>query len=93
MREQAGVIQAEVQKLLDDVRRLDDRTQKLQSHFGQAGKDLELIATSTKKITHRAEKIEDVQLAETEADMLESESREQERKGADIVDLPKRGPT
>ena len=93
MREQAGVIQAEVQKLLDDVRRLDDRTQKLQSHFGQAGKDLELIATSTKKITHRAEKIEDVQLAETEADMLESESQEQERKGADIVDLPKRGPT
>jgi len=93
MREQAGVIQAEVQKLLDDVRRLDDRTQKLQSHFGQAGKDLELIATSTKKITHRAEKIEDVQLAETEADTLESESQEQERKGADIVDLPKRGPT
>ncbi len=93
MREQAGVIQAEVQKLLDDVRRLDDRTQKLQSHFGQAGKDLELIATSTKKITHRAEKIEDVQLAETEADMLKSESQEQERKGADIVDLPKRGPT
>ncbi len=93
MREQAGVIQTEVQKLLDDVRRLDDRTQKLQSHFGQAGKDLELIATSTKKITHRAEKIEDVQLAETEADMLESESQEQERQGADIVDLPKRGPT
>ena len=91
MREQAGVIQAEVQKLLDDVRRLDDRTQKLQSHFGQAGKDLELIATSTKKITHRAEKIEDVQLAETEADVLEPASQEQDRQSADIVDLPKRG--
>ena len=91
MREQAGVIQTEVQKLLDDVRRLDDRTQKLQSHFGQAGKDLELIATSTKKITHRAEKIEDVQLAETEADVLEPASQEQDRQSADIVDLPKRG--
>ena len=91
MREQAGVIQIEVQKLLDDVRRLDDRTQKLQSHFGQAGKDLELIATSTKKITHRAEKIEDVQLAETEADVLEPASQEQDRQSADIVDLPKRG--
>ena len=91
MREQAGVIQTEVQKLLDDVRRLDDRTQKLQSHFGQAGKDLELIATSTKKITHRAEKIEDVQLAETEADVLEPATQEQDRKSADIVDLPKRG--
>ena len=91
MREQAGVIQTEVQKLLDDVRRLDDRTQKLQSHFGQAGKDLELIATSTKKITHRAEKIEDVQLAETEADVLEPATQEQDRQSADIVDLPKRG--
>ena len=91
MREQAGVIQTEVQKLLDDVRRLDDRTQKLQSHFGQAGKDLELIATSTKKITHRAEKIEDVQLAETDADVLEPASQEQDRQSADIVDLPKRG--
>ena len=91
MREQAGVIQIEVQKLLDDVRRLDDRTQKLQSHFGQAGKDLELIATSTKKITHRAEKIEDVQLAETEADVLEPATQEQDRQSADIVDLTKRG--
>ena len=91
MREQAGVIQTEVQKLLDDVRRLDDRTQKLQSHFGQAGKDLELIATSTKKITHRAEKIEDVQLAETEANVLEPATQEQDRQSADIVDLPKRG--
>jgi len=92
MREQAGVIQAEVQKLLDDVRRLDDRTQKLQSHFGQASKDLELIATSTKKITHRATKIEDVQLAETETAMLKPASHEQARQGADIVDLPKREP-
>ena len=33
MREQAGVIQAEMRKLLEDVRRLDDRVGKLQRHF------------------------------------------------------------
>jgi DNA recombination protein RmuC len=55
MREQAGVIQAEVMKLLDDVQRLDERTLSLQRHFGEAKKDLEQIATSTKKITRRAE--------------------------------------
>ena len=66
MREQAGVIQGEVMKLMDDVHRLDERTQKLQVHFGQAEKDLELIATSTKKITRRAEQIEEVQLADRE---------------------------
>ncbi|MBT4045284.1 MAG: DNA recombination protein RmuC, partial [Rhodospirillaceae bacterium] len=44
MREQAGVIQGEVMKLMDDVQRLDERTQKLQTHFSQAEKDLEVIA-------------------------------------------------
>ncbi|MBT7664673.1 MAG: DNA recombination protein RmuC [Rhodospirillaceae bacterium] len=91
MREQAGVIQSEVLKLLDDVRRLDDRTQKLQTHFGQAGKDLELIATSTKKITRQAERIEEVQLAETDGEELEPTPVDDQGQGADIVDLPKRG--
>ena len=94
MREQAGVIQAEVLKLLDDVGRLDERTQKLQSHFGQAARDLDLIATSTKKITRRAAQIEEVQLADAETDALkpapvESQGQTQDQ-GADIVDLPKR---
>ncbi|MDP6253333.1 MAG: DNA recombination protein RmuC, partial [Alphaproteobacteria bacterium] len=53
MREQAGVIQAEVVKLLDDVQRLDERAENLQRHFKQAEKDLEQIAISTKKITRR----------------------------------------
>jgi DNA recombination protein RmuC len=35
--EQAGLLQAEVGRLLDDVRRLDDRVGKLQTHFRQAG--------------------------------------------------------
>jgi len=76
------------------VKRLDDRTQKLQSHFSQAGKDLDLIATSTKKITRRAEQIENVQLAEVEEDDLEPSQIEAQvttqDRSADIVDLPKR---
>ncbi len=64
MREQAGVIQSEVQILLEDVQRLDDRTGKLQRHFDQALEDLRQIRISTEKVTKRAERIEDVQLAD-----------------------------
>jgi len=62
MREQAGVIQAEVHKLLDDVRRLDKRVDNLKRHFGQAEGDLKEISTSAEKVTRRAEKIEELQL-------------------------------
>lgn len=62
MREQAGVIQAEVHKLLEDVGRLDGRVENLHKHFGQASKDIDLIRTSTSKITRKAEKIDDIQL-------------------------------
>ena len=63
MREQAGVIQTEVLKLLDDVGRLDKRVLNLQSHFNQAQKDIGEIQTSTGKIARRAERIEDIQLS------------------------------
>ncbi len=58
MREQAGLIQKEVTYLMDDVHRLRDRVLKLQAHFGQAGKDIELVLTSSEKITSRGRKIE-----------------------------------
>ena len=58
MREQAGLIQKEVTYLMDDVHRLRDRVLKLQQHFGQAGKDIELVLTSSEKITSRGRKIE-----------------------------------
>jgi len=64
MREQAGVIQTEVLKLLGDVARLDDRVGKLQQHFDQASEDLRLIRISTGKVTNRAEKIEGMQLSD-----------------------------
>ncbi|MBL4693681.1 MAG: DNA recombination protein RmuC [Magnetovibrio sp.] len=71
MREQAGVIQAEVLTLLDDVGRLDKRVGSLQTHFKQAQKDIGEIQTSSGKITRRAERIEDIQLHdETPADDL-----------------------
>lgn len=58
MREQAGLIQKEVACLMDDVHRLRDRVLKLQQHFGQANKDIELVLTSSEKITSRGRKIE-----------------------------------
>ena len=71
MREQAGVIQVEVQNLLADVGRLDKRVDNLQSHFDLAQKDIREIRTSTDKITRKAGKIEEVQLGgETGADEL-----------------------
>jgi len=66
MREQAGVIQKEVGVLLKDVERLDKRVENLSRHFTQAAKDITDIETSSRKITSRGEKIEDLQLGESE---------------------------
>lgn len=70
MRAQAGVIQKEVGVLLKDVERLDDRVGNLGKHFQQASKDIELIETSSRKISSRAEKIEELQLGEEESELL-----------------------
>lgn len=58
MREQAHLIQGEVALLMDDLNRLDDRTRKLQGHFLAAQKDVDMIMTSTDKLTKRGNKIE-----------------------------------
>ncbi len=70
MREQAGVIQKEVGVLIKDVERLDKRVENLSKHFGQATKDIIDIETSSRKISSRAEKIEDLQLGEENQDEL-----------------------
>ena len=62
MREQAHLIQAEVIRLMQDVNRLDDRVRKLQGHFQQANKDVDLILTSTDKVTKRGARIEALEL-------------------------------
>lgn len=71
MREQAHLIQGEVIRLMEDVSRLDDRVRKLQSHFSQANKDIDLILTSTDKVTKRGSKIEALEFGETSPSLEE----------------------
>jgi DNA recombination protein RmuC len=70
MREQAGLIQAEVMNLLDDVRRLDKRTANLRRHFDQASEDVREIGVSSEKIVRRADRIESVQIEDEPAEPL-----------------------
>jgi DNA recombination protein RmuC len=64
MREQAGEIQKTVGLLMDDVRRLDERVDKLKTHFTQTEKDLRDIDVSADRITRRGQRILDVDLGE-----------------------------
>jgi DNA recombination protein RmuC len=68
MREQAGVIQKEVQTLLEDVVRLDQRVGKLETHFDQASRDIRDIRISADKVTKRGERIKDLELEDEESD-------------------------
>lgn len=73
MREEAGRIQGEVMKMLEDVDRLDKRVGNLDSHFNQAVKDIRDIRISTDKVTKRGERIQEIQLSdETPAEALPS---------------------
>jgi len=64
MREQAGVIQQEVIRLLEDVVRLDKRVDSLESHFGQAQKDIREIRISADKVVKRGGRIDELQFDE-----------------------------
>jgi DNA recombination protein RmuC len=61
MREAADQIRDEVMHLADDLGRLRERVQKLQTHFSQANEDVRLIAVSAEKIDRRAERIKDLE--------------------------------
>jgi DNA recombination protein RmuC len=65
MREQAHLIQGEVARLMDDIQRLDDRVRKLQTHFGQAQRDIDQILTSADKVTRRGARIEALEIEAT----------------------------
>src|SRR4051812_26184085 len=67
VREEARVIQTEVQKLLEDVSRLDSRVAKLDAHFRQAQEDVAQIRVSTDKIVKRSERIETLEFEDSEA--------------------------
>lgn len=68
MREQAHLIQGEVIRLMEDVARVDERVRRLQTHFGQAARDIDDILVSTAKVTKRGQKIEALEFAEGEAE-------------------------
>jgi DNA recombination protein RmuC len=67
IREEARVIQVEVQKLLEDIERLDGRVAKLDAHFRQAQDDVAQIRVSTEKIVKRGQKIEMLEFEDGEA--------------------------
>jgi len=73
MREQAHLIQGEVVHLMQDVQRLDERVRKLQSHFGQASRDIDDILVSSSKVTKRGQKIEALEFAGAPAEQAETE--------------------
>ena len=58
MRDAARHIQAEVGKLLSDVRLLVERTGKLETHFRQAQDDLTGIGVASARIAKRSDRIE-----------------------------------
>ena len=62
MREQAGIIKKHVVTLIDDIERWDKRVGDLKTHFDRAEKYIDLITTSTRKITSKVEVIEKIQL-------------------------------
>lgn len=65
MREQTSVIRRELSVLFEDVARLGDRVEKLDTHFEQAAKDIKTIRTSASKISRRAEKLESLEFEES----------------------------
>ena len=75
MREQAHLIQGEVLRLMEDLSRLDDRTRKLQAHFSMAQKDVELILTSSDKLSKRGAKIEALEFAQLADDAKQADPR------------------
>ncbi|MBX6323385.1 MAG: DNA recombination protein RmuC [Rhodospirillaceae bacterium] len=66
MREQAGLIQHEVRRMLEDVRRLNERVEKLQRHFDQAVEDVRQVRISSQKVIDLGERIEEAQMAGVE---------------------------
>jgi len=67
VREQARIIQSEIGKLLDDVRRLSDRAGKLDQHFRQVQEDVAGIVTSADKVSRRGAKIESLEFEQPNA--------------------------
>ncbi len=70
MRKEASVIKTEVDRMLDDVRRLAERVEKLGRHFGQARDDVDDIRRSTDGIQRHGERIKAVDLGDDKPVLL-----------------------
>ncbi len=62
MHEAAGLIQTQVDLMMKDVHRLEDRVIKLATHFSHAERDISDIQTSTRKIISRGDKIDEIEV-------------------------------
>ena len=67
MHEKAGLIQTEVDRMMQDVSRLDERVRKLATHFRQTEKDIDDIQISTRRITSRGSKITQIDVDDDSA--------------------------
>ena len=68
MREQAGMIQQELMKMLKDVDRLSERVDKLQRNFETAYNTVREVRTSTDKITTKVGRIAELEWADDDDD-------------------------
>ncbi len=66
MHEAAGLIQVQVELMMKDVNRLEDRVTKLATHFSQAERDISDIQTSTRKIISRGDKIDEIDVLDVQ---------------------------
>ena len=71
MRKEAGQIKIEVDRMLEDVRRLNERVGKLGTHFEQARTDVDQIRISTEAIVRRGDKVRAVELGGPPAELKE----------------------
>ena len=67
MREQAGAIRTALRLLHRDVELVVDRVEKLNTHFGQARKDIEGISIAAERAGRRANKLDNFDFEEIEA--------------------------
>ena len=67
MREQAGAIRIALRLLHRDVELVVDRVEKLNTHFGQARKDVEGISIAAERAGKRANKLDNFDFEEIEA--------------------------
>ena len=82
MRKQAGIIQTEVIRLVEDVGRLTDRVSDLKKHFNQANQDIDRVVVSAEKISNRGRKIEALDFEEPESNEQQSAQQAAKARGS-----------